>query len=80
MITYRLLWSTERHEAQWAGAPVPHGWRRAMPLIPPEKWVAAENIARFKEQLKIETDDNRRKMLQKLLAAEEAKIPRRSRF
>jgi|GEM_PF-3733312 len=51
-----------------------------MPLIPPEKWVAAENIARFKEQLKIETDDNRRKMLQKLLAAEEAKIPRRSRF
>jgi len=37
------------------------------------QWIAANNIARFHEQIKSEPDDAKRKVLVELLACEEVK-------
>ena len=41
-----------------------------MPMTPLESWVFTENVVRFQKQLETETDETRRKMLERLLANE----------
>jgi hypothetical protein len=41
-----------------------------MPMTQLEGWVVTENIVRFQKQLETETDETRRKMLERLLANE----------
>ncbi len=40
-----------------------------------EDWTIRENIRRFRDLLKGERDGNRKRVLEKLLADEEAKLP-----
>ncbi len=39
-----------------------------------QKFVAKQNIQRFKDMLAAETDDARRQLLQRMIAEEEAKL------
>lgn len=43
----------------------------AMPMTPLQSWIVTENIARFQEQLKAETDESQRKLLETLLLKEQ---------
>lgn len=42
-----------------------------MPMTPLQSWIVTENIARFQEQLKAETDESQRKLLETLLLKEQ---------
>jgi len=42
-------------------------------MADPQHWIAAKNIARFREQLAKETDTDRREVLKALLAQERAR-------
>lgn len=41
----------------------------------PDHWVIRENVRRYREQLKTEREPDKRRMLEKLLAEQEAQLP-----
>lgn len=49
-----------------------------MPMTPLQSWVVTENISRFQEQLKAETDESQRKLLETLLTKEQERADAQS--
>ena len=41
----------------------------------PNRWVIRENVRRYREQLKTEKEPDKRRVLEKLLAEQEARLP-----